>query len=250
MDFEHPLLSEVFKNEQLSITSDNMNVESPKIKSYYEIIKGDNAGSIISLNNKRDFLIETKLGDGKIIISSVPASLNYSNFPLKSLFAPLIIRSVFYLGNNYDYQKEYTVGEINIINTRNLGPVSEITTPSGISVEYIENVPNGDYFTLPYDINTNEAGIYTLLDSAGNKFSFSLNKSSEESILEKEVESQILNYFRAKGFDNAGIISDSEELQFKINEARTGKDLSIFFLLASIACVLAELFLSKKMQES
>src|SRR5690606_38273759 len=43
LDFEHPLLSEVFKNEQLSITSDNANLESPGIRSYYEIIKDDGA---------------------------------------------------------------------------------------------------------------------------------------------------------------------------------------------------------------
>ncbi|MCB0723078.1 MAG: BatA and WFA domain-containing protein [Ignavibacteriae bacterium] len=250
MDFEHPLLSEVFKNSNLSITSENMNVESPKIRNYYELSRGSNANTIISLNNKKDFLIETNVGDGKVVLSSVPADLSYSNFPLKSLFAPLIIRSVFYLGNNYDYKRGYTVGDINIINTRNLRSVKDLITPSDETVEFPESIPAGDYFTLPYNSHTDIAGIYTFSDSAGNKFSFSLNKSPIESILEKDNESEIVEYSNGKGFENVGIITDINELQYKINEARVGKDLTFYFLLAALACVAAEMFLSRKMQDS
>lgn len=250
MDFQHPLLSEVFKNEALTITSENANIESPTIRSYFELIKGNNANSIIELNNKKDFLIETKVGDGKVVISSVSANLEFSNFPLKSIFAPLIIRSVFYLGNNYDYKRGYTVGDINIINTRNIGSVMDLLNPSNNTKTFTESIPTGSYFTLPFDSFTDIAGIYTLTDSSGNKFSFALNKSSGESILEKSSESEMTAYFKEKGFESTGIINNINELQYKINEARVGKDLSIYFLLAALACVLAELFLSKKMQES
>ena len=47
-----------------------------------------------------------------------------------------------------------------------------------------------------------------------------------------------------------GIITDINELQYKINEARVGKDLTFYFLLAALACVAAEMFLSRKMQDS
>jgi hypothetical protein len=250
MDFEHPLLSEVFKNEDLTITSENANLESPSIRSYYELIKGNDAASIITLNNKRDFLIETKVGDGKFVISSVPANLDFSNFPLKSLFAPLVIRSVFYLGNNYDYKRGYTIGDINIINTRNIGSVNKLTTPTNEEKNYPVSISTSNYFTLPFDSYTHRAGIYTVSDSSGSEFSFALNRTSEESILEKEEDPGMMEYFKSKGFENTGIITNLNELQYKINEARVGKDLSIYFLLAALACVLAELFLSKKMQDS
>ncbi len=250
LDFEHPLLSEVFKNEQLSITSDNANLESPGIRSYYEIIKDDGANSIITLNYKKDFLAESQAGDGKLILSSVPANLSFSDFPLKSLFAPLIIRSVFYLGNSFDYKKNYTVGNINIINTRNLGPADKVVIPSGASHEFNENIITADYFALPYDGYSSTAGIYTLIDSIGNSFLFALNKSSEESILEKLNDGEITSFFNSRGYENAGIITEAGELQVKINEARFGKDLSIFFLMAAIACVAAEIILSKKMEKS
>lgn len=250
LDFEHPLLSEVFKNEQLSITSDKANIESPNIRNYYEILKSEGANSIIILNNRKDFLIEANSGDGKILLSAVPANLNFSDFPLKTIFAPLIIRSVFYLGNSFDYKKNYSVGQINIINTRNLGASDKIISPGGTSYEFDKNIISADYFALPYDGYSKDAGIYTLVDSSGNSFLFALNKSPSESILEKMSNGEIVSYFEMQGFGNTGMIKEPQELQIKINEARFGKDLSIFFLLAAIACVAAELILSKRMEES
>ncbi len=250
LDYEHPLLSEVFKNEKLSITTDVSNIETPNIRSYYDIVRGEGANSIMSLNNKKDFLVESKLGDGKILISSVPADLTMSDYPLKPIFAPLVIRSVFYLGNNFDYKKNYTVGNINIVNTRNLGLITKIENPGREVIELDKPLVSSGYFAFPYDNYSEMAGIYTLTDSAGNEFAFAVNKSSFESNLEKMGDGDIESYFRSRGFENVGIITEAGELQFKINEARVGKDLSIYFLLIAIACVLAELFLSKRMQES
>jgi hypothetical protein len=250
LDFEHPLLAEVFKNERLSITSENTNIESPNIRNYYEIIKSEGANAIISLNNKKDFLIEANAGDGKILLSSVPANLSFSDFPLKSLFAPLIIRSVFYLGNSFDYKKNYSVGQINIINTRNLGAVKEVITPPGLTNVFENNIITADYFAFPYDDYSKFAGIYTLVDSSGNNFMFALNKKSDESILEKLSDNEAASYFEQKGYENTAVINEPSELQTRINEARFGKDISIFFLLAALACVAAEIILSKRMEES
>ena len=250
LDYEHPLLSEVFKNEKLSITTDVSNIESPNIRSYYDIVRGEGSSAIMTLNNKKDFLVESKLGDGKILISSVPADLTMSDFPLKPIFAPLVIRSVFYLGNNFDYKKNYTIGDINIVNTRNLENVTQIESPGREVVDLDAPAVTSGYFAFPYDNYSEKAGIYTLLDSSGSKFSFAVNKSAIESNFEKMGTGDIEDYFRSRGFENVGIISEAGELQYKINEARVGKDLSIYFLLLTIACVLAELFLSKRMQES
>ncbi|MDQ3022059.1 MAG: BatA domain-containing protein [Bacteroidota bacterium] len=252
VDFEHPVLSEVFQNQKLNITADKFNIESPKINSYYELLINDNSNSIITLNNNKPFLVESKLSKGKIIICSVPATNDLSDFPLKSIFVPLIIRSVYYLGNDFDFQKEYIVGNSNLISAREIKNVSSITLPDKSQVSLNIDLTNSsdNYLLLQYSKLTSQVGNYTLEDSSGVKFSFAINYNSKESSPDNINKDELVKYFAGIGIKNAKVIGTDENISEAINESNTGIGLWKYFLIVAILFILSELFLSKKLEES
>jgi len=252
VDFEHPVLSEVFRNKNLNLTSDKFNIETPKINSYYDLLISGNANPVITLSNSKPFLVETKISKGKIIISSVPATNDLSDFPLKTIFVPLIIRSVYYLGNNFEYQKEYIVGNQNLIAVRGLKNISLITTPSKIKSElkiaFTDSVEN--FLLLPYSELTSEAGEYILEDTLGSKYNFSMNVNPLESNPSKMNKEELKKYFNDIGIEKIKIMENKDDINITINESRSGIGLWKYFLIGALLFLAAELWLSKKLENS
>ncbi|MEP7146287.1 MAG: BatA domain-containing protein [bacterium] len=251
VDFEHPVLSEVFLNQKLNITSDHFNIESPEIRSYYELIPGENANTIISLSNNKPFLLETGLSKRKVIISSVSAADDFSDFPLKNIFVPLIIRSIYYLSNNFEYQKTYVVGKSNLISIKGLKNISDIILPdnsrTGIKADlttYSEN-----YLFLPYSSNTSMPGNYVMTDSSGSKFNFPMNFDPEESNPVSMSKEELSDYFKKNKVESFVILESGESILEKVNETRNGYSLWKYFLAGAILFVIAELLISKKIEE-
>jgi len=252
VDFEHPMLSEIFRNKNLNLTSDKFRIETPRINSYFDLLISGNANPIITLSNNKPFLIETKFSKGKIIISSVPATNDLSDFPYKTIFVPLIIRSVYYLGNTFDYQKEYIVGNQNLTAVRGLKNISIITPPSKIKSELkialTDSVEN--FLLLPYSELTSEAGEYVVEDMLGSKYIFSLNVNPIESNPSEMNKEELKKYFTDIGIENIKIMENKDDINISINESRSGIGLWKYFLIAALLFLAAELWLSKKLENS
>ncbi|MEO8664589.1 MAG: BatA domain-containing protein [Ignavibacteria bacterium] len=251
VDFEHPVLSEVFLNQKLNITTGNLNIESPVITKYYELIPGENANTIISLTNNKPFLLESGLSKGKIIISSVPATIDFSDLPLKNIFLPLVIRSIYYLSNDFEYQNSYTVGRSNLVSFQGIKNISEIISPdnSKTPVAGRSDTPSGNFLFLPYSDITSDAGKYSINDSSGAAYGFAINFDPKEGNPISMSKEEITEYFRNNKIENVKIIESGEDISGKIDETRTGFSLWKYFLAGAILFVIAELLLSKKIEE-
>ena len=250
VDFENPVLAEIFSGSRSNSTSGDFNIESPKINSYYRLLPNENTGRIITLTNSYPFLIESKLSKGKVIISSVSAAEDMSDLPFKSIFVPLIIRSIYYLSNDFDFQKEYITGRSGIITVRGLNNISEFILPDKSSVNPGVNnlLPKDNYLFLPYSEISSKTGIYTLKDSTGNGFDFALNKDPSESSMMLCSDEEILDYFKKAGISNVKLIDKSESITSALNETRTGLSLWKYFLAIALLFIAGELFLSKKLE--
>jgi hypothetical protein len=106
IDFDHPVFSGVFKE-----TNKEKNLESPQIYIYAKREAGKLAQSVITLSNGSPFLTDQKYGDGRILLFSVAPIPSWSNFPLKSIFAPLIYRSLIYASTGNAIQYSFIVGQ-------------------------------------------------------------------------------------------------------------------------------------------
>ena len=255
IDFEHPLISGIFKNENLSITSE-INVESPEIKSYFDISSNEKSYPVISLSSGKPYLIEAGSSNGKIVLCAVSAENDMSNFPLNSLFAPLVIRGIEYLSNNGIEQNNNTIGNNNLVFLKGIKNISNVILPDKRKVPFNLNSDfkkeNNYYNTvlIPYYSFTNQAGIYTFQDSSGNaNFSFVLNYDTLESNMTKADKSEVNDYFNKAGIRNTRNVNGFDDIKTEVLQNRNGSELWKFCLLIAFALLIAEMIYSKRLEK-
>ncbi len=247
VNFEHPLLAGIFKNEKLNFTSDKFILDSPELKSFYAISPGEKDVTLIELSNNKPFLIENNIGQGRMFLSAVAASDKMSDFPLKSIFVPLIVRSIFYSQGNVN-QTPYTVGKNNVVSLNESYRINSAVNPVNNKINYTPAITSS-YVALPYSNFSSEAGIYSLKDSAkNNNYNFAINFNSSESNLSKEDAKEIEKFFKSN-FKNVKVINDINQVKESIKEAKFGIELWKYFLILALIFVAAELYLSRKIME-
>ena len=116
-DFNHPVFQNIFQND------DKKKYESPELNAYYKLSSSGN--QIISLVDGSSFLSEYKIGKGKVFVFNSAPVLSWSDFPIKSIFAPLMNKSVAYLSSKEREQNIFLAGEEVNINLKNTN-VSQI----------------------------------------------------------------------------------------------------------------------------
>lgn len=257
IDFEHPLLSGVFRNPDLNLTARNFIIENPSINSYFEFLPGDRTSQIIMLNNSIPFLIESGFAGGRIVMSAVSADNEMSDLPLKTIFLPLIIRSAYYLGNVIDneiMQKSYVAGRNNYVAVFGLKSISALITPDKSFPEMSLNESfQGDkinYIQIPYSDYTGLTGEYTLKDSSGKSSVFHLNynvSESETSLMEKE---DLIEYFNNSGVKDIIYSELNDDIKSRISESKNGLELWRYMLLGAIIFLAAEIILSRSLEKS
>jgi hypothetical protein len=239
IDFNHPLFENIFVDEK------KKEVESPDFYSYYKINPAGKGKNIISLEDESSFLSEYSLNDGKILLFSSAPVFSWSDFPLKSIFAPLITKSVMYLSAKNTSNKEYLAGES--INTN----VSERTIPQIKVVrpdkaEEIVNLDpnfNSDFFSYS---NTFITGNYKFF--SGDKFlsEISVNTDPAESVIEHITVAEFDKYLEKINFRGRHFrINKSENPEQMILQARFGSELWRYFLLAAIILALIEMTIAR-----
>jgi len=246
VNFEHPLLAGIFKNENLNFTSEKFLVDSPELKSFLNITPGEKDISLIEMSNNRPFLIENNYGQGKILLSAVSANDKMSDLPMKSIFVPLILRSIFYSEGSINNQL-YTIGRTNIIDLKNTERVKSINNSQGDKLDF--SAQQSSYLSLPYNSFSSIPGIYAASDSVKNQSEFALNFNSSESNLSKLHAKDIENYFKKFGFKNVISINDVLQVKSLIQEAKFGVELWKYFLIAALIFIAAELYLSRKLMQ-
>jgi len=246
VNFEHPLLSGIFKNEKLNFTSDKFILDSPELKSFYSITPGEKDITLIELSNNKPFLIENNAGQGRVLLSAVSANDKMSDFPMKSIFVPLIVRSIFYSQGNVN-NTFYTIGKNNVVSLSQSFRVSSAVNSMKNKIVYTPAITSS-YIALPYSNFSSVPGIYSFNDSLNAKYSYAMNFNSNESNLAKEDVKEIEKYFK-NSFKNVKIINDINQVKESIKEAKFGIELWKYFLILALVFVAAELILSRKIMQ-
>lgn len=248
-DRTHPVLSDIFTEETFE-----SEIESPGFRSYAKIIPSVNSRIVLELSNGDPFLIESGFGRGKILIFAATPDLRMSDFPLKSIFAPLIVRGSFYAGNNSVPEIGYTIGEYNIVDLRKLETISGIRLPGNkiLSLSEFEEVTGAilepRLMMFPYSSLTSVPGSYSIF-SQTDTISISLNTKSQEGNLVKPEASELMNRFSDIGFNDV-IYSDEMFDTKSLQQYRSGIDIWWLFLILALICIAAEMILSRKLQQA
>ncbi len=236
-DFNHPMFQNIFKSD------DKKKYESPELNAYYKLAKTGN--QIISLIDGSSFLNEIKIEKGKVFVFNSAPVLSWSDFPMKSIFAPMINKSVVYLAAKEREQNIFLAGEQISINLKGSNQLQIKIVKPDKSEEFINLNDNSAKDYLVYS-NTSLAGNYKFY--SGDKLidDISVNTDPTESKTDYADKKDFEDYLSQIKFNGVYTsIGKEENISQKIMQARFGSELWRYFLLAAIVLALLEMTIAR-----
>ena len=236
-DFNHPVFQNIFQND------DKKKYESPELNAYYKLTSSGN--QLISLVDGSSFLSEHRIEKGKIFVFNSTPVLSWSDFPIKSIFAPLMNKSVAYLSSKDREQNVFLAGEEINLNLKNASPSQLKIVKPHKSEEFINLSENTgrDYFSYS---KTNIAGSYKFYSGDNLLEDISINTDPTESKTVYADESEFEAYLKEIKFDGKYISIDKESnITEKIMQARFGSELWRYFVLIAIILALIEMTIAR-----
>ena len=234
VEFNHPILEDLFDGDKNKITT-------PSVSKILRRNKTGNEFSIITLSDDTPMFSEIRNGKGILLLSTLSPTLQWSDFPLKSIFAPLMLKSVFYLSGSFLPEQKFAGEEI-VINTNSVKEQFHISKPKGED-EFLSNdmIIGKKSFTYK---NTSDAGFYKF-SSGENVISVSaLNANPTESSGNYYEISDMRNLFEQTGIPTR-VILRNDNIEAKLYEAESGYEIWKHFLLAAILFALIEMFVAR-----
>lgn len=246
IDTEHPVLEGIFKPGN---NKNNFSIESPEIKTGFQLNGGSNSSAVISATDGSIFMTEYFYGKGKIIMFSVPADMNSSDFPAKNIFSPLTVRSILYTadvnsikpaiaGKDYfiSLSSSITSGDtLFIINSQAPGSTIKLSDNTGL-------LNTGKFLVEP--------GVYNITSGNNVINSIPVNFIKSESDVKRASPDDIKKLMSEKYDLEINIIHSTEPVTATVIALRTGRDLWTYFLILAIISLIFEYLLSRSLLKS
>lgn len=233
----HPLFINLFETERREFNP-------PEFFKYFRTNITPSAGKIISFEDQSPFLIEKKSNGGALFLFTSSLTLDWNDFPVKGLFAPLIIKSVFYLTQQKEVEEANITGSpVSIDLRKKNSPQIKVEGPDGI-IEFItsDTLTSGDFFQYN---NTSKRGFYKFYSNDYLIDYKAVNVDSKESETDYLKEEEFEDYFNALGFENVFPLNIESNYIEDIYQSRFGSELWKYFLIAALIVALIEMFISK-----
>lgn len=238
-DLNHPVFQNIFSAKEKT------KIESPEIYSYFKINTQGKGRSIISMQDGASFLGEYRMKNGKIFLLNTAPILSWSSFPLKSIFVPLINKSILYLASKNKSEINILAGnEFDIdIRGRSLSPL-KIVRPD--NTETFFSINQNDANTFVKYGKSDITGNYKILSGSKVIDEISVNADPLESKVKYLDKAGIENYmskisFKGKLF----FMNKDEDLNDAILKSRFGSELWKHFLIAALLLAFVEMLVAR-----
>jgi hypothetical protein len=259
-DFQHPFFAGMF--EAVSTSGNALRgIESPKIFESYDLAA--NVGlPLIKLSNGSPFLTEVRIGKGDAMLYAIPPTLQFSDFPRKSIFLPLIRRTAAYTSAVRSQQDENVAQqfvttepfEVELPEGSGIqsGTTVLVKSPDGLS----QRAPVTQSADSKLHIHLEEArvaGNYTVYRDAEARdlvAAFAVNIQSDESDLRAAAPKEVNDYLAARmSSPRPSIIPldpSQRDLVKTIDQSRYGVELWQAFLWAALILAVIEMLLARE----
>ncbi|MEP0861749.1 MAG: BatA domain-containing protein [Ignavibacterium sp.] len=242
IDFNHPIFLNLFRKD------DKKNIESPLINYFIKYSTQGKGTSIITLTEGSSFMSEFKLDKGKIFFFNTAFDAGWSNLVIKTIFAPLVVKTVFYLSQKENLQNNLIAGEtisidLNKINSAQIKVVRPDSSADFINIDLV-NQKFVEY------INTDLTGFYKIF--SGNELidNIAVNHEKSESSPVYADEKDFEKYLEQLNFKGNLIVVDKNKNPLEtINQARFGSELWRAFLLIAIILAVIEMTIARNVKK-
>ncbi len=254
VELAHPIFQGMFEETGSAVPGQQRSrpkavqrsVESPKIQKFVRYTTTPQSLLIITLSNGVPFLIEQQSGKGRALLFSVAASTEWSDFPFKGLFVPLVYRSVSYLAQEQRKQTDVPVGEEIVMKSRSRsGDKWTILNPNKVQTVVTPTLRSTDV-TIRF-AGTDVPGIYSLSSGGAPIQKVAVNMEADESNTVKAEQQFVEKMLRRLGIPSQEIkrIERAQKIQQIVMESRFGIELWKHFLIAALLVALVEMFVAR-----
>jgi uncharacterized repeat protein (TIGR01451 family) len=238
VEFIHPLFEQIFLDEE------KKEIESPLINKYYKLNMDGKGKRIITLIDGSSFLSEYKINGTVLLFNSSPV-LFWSDFPIKSIFAPLLNKMIFYLAAKDRNEVEVIAGEKLSVNISEQSfPQVKVVMPD--KREELINFKEQLSTDFLYFSDANLAGHYKILFGEKLVDIISVNTNPIESNIDYITAREFDEYLKKINFKGAHLTIEIDENPAEvIMQARFGSELWRYFLIAALILVLIEMAVAR-----
>lgn len=231
-DYNHPIFEGV-------LTTNDASVTTPRVFFNYQLHSTEKSDAIITLSNRQPYLIDSSVGSGRILMFAGALDLEWTDFPLKGLFAPLLHRIIRYLVSP-SFTPSVQIGEPAVLTTQHSAERFEVIDPNQQSYRLRVNIQGQRYSGIFQ--HTVIPGIYTMTLDGIPIQQFAVNIDPAESDLALISE----EYLQQRLPDSKlFIVRDREAVQKRIQEARIGQELTFYFVLFALGCIVLEMIIAR-----
>jgi hypothetical protein len=243
-ELEHPLFEGMF----MESGNDNTRIlESPRVRRYMHVVPTERSAVIITLSGGSPFLLEQRTDRGRVLLFTVAPFPEWSDFPLKGLFVPLMQRSVSSLSQEQVHQPSILAGET-VRFSLPADPQEQLTMVTPLNVEGGIRPEPGRGLSFG---RTDELGIYTLKNPSGPLGTVSVNIDPEESRTERAAQEDLEALLTSLGIPEGAVktIDESDAVRASVLETRHGIELWKHFLTAALLLAILEMLLARTVKK-
>lgn len=247
VDYAHPIFYGLFEERQ-GQTRHSPVIESPRIQRTAGMKISDRGQAIIMLGNGEAFLSEYRSGQGKVLVFAVEAGTEWSDFPLKGIFVPLMHRVVAYLASPAEADTSVIVGSP--VRFALPSRISEpggyrITSPSGIEERVAPRSKSAGSIVEFSSSPTAETGIYCLrADDTDHSNSpiiaaRAVVLSESEGDLRPASDDELAAFWQRHHVEPATVKNLTPDLAFETTVQQSRFGVELWKYLAGLAMILA-----------
>jgi hypothetical protein len=192
-------------------------------------------------------IVERRVGRGAVLLFASTADKDWTDFPLRPAFLPVVRRAVQHVALGRRAKKAVSVHEriVDFVGLRDANTRVAILDPRGRTRHVPAELSPGGEFAQIEVSDTHSAGFYRLTGSgAPARLSyFAANPPRTESALEAYTEAELRKLYPGLDFR---WVAKGEDIRRRLGEARTGREIWPLLLGLAIACLLAEAMLAQR----
>ena len=247
LDLEHPLFRGVFESDESDRT-----VERPSVTKMVRYVAGDgDEQTLLNTSAGHPMLQEVRHAAGRILIAPFLPEPEWTDLPVRGLFVPLLVRSMYYLTSADDQSgdgMQSGAGGAHRIASRHADVRLKIVSQTGR--EWIPEqriAAQGTFFTLPFTLRT--PGTYDVIGGERLLQRFALNADQLESNLERmdvsEASDRIEETTRAAA-STLRFGSPDETFGDRIRLEENGVEIWNVFLTIALVLLIAEMLVAAR----
>ena len=248
IDSRHPIFQGMFAEQRLhaptsrsSVGEQQPQIESPIVHAHVRYQSNVQTIPIIVLSDGSPFMAEERVKKGVVILFSVSATTDWSDFPLKGLFVPLIHSSVIYASQRRTIPPELTVGQEADLSLQNV-VAGKVVIQNPAKTDIASDLVSADGGSAVRFRGTSLPGIYSV--RSGNtmlrQFVVTLDPDESNTIPASRHEIEMVVSHLGVPMNAVKTITQRSDFQQVVVQSRVGIELWKYLVAAALLIALTE----------